>query len=85
MAAQAKRKRDTRASMVRIVSLSLAGLMLLSIILRPFGSGSPLANKNGAKGRLSFAPFCYAFSSVSEVRGISNQKVLPCPGVLSTP
>ena len=29
MAAQAKRKRDTRASMVRIVSLSLAGLMLL--------------------------------------------------------
>ena len=32
MAIQAKRKRDARASMVRIVSLSLAGLMLLSII-----------------------------------------------------
>ena len=32
MAAQAKRKKDTRASMARIVSLSLAGLMLLSIV-----------------------------------------------------
>ena len=33
MAAQAKRKKDTRASMVRIVSLSLAGLMLHSIVV----------------------------------------------------
>ena len=32
MAAQAKRKKEARASMVRIVSLSLAGLMLLSIV-----------------------------------------------------
>lgn len=32
MAAQAKRKKEARASLVRIVSLSLAGLMLLSII-----------------------------------------------------
>ena len=33
-------------------------------------------SETGAKGRLSFAPFCYAFSSVSEVRGISNQKAV---------
>ena len=32
MAGQAKRRKDVRTSMVRIVSLSLAGLMLLSVI-----------------------------------------------------
>ena len=32
MAAQAKRKKEARTWLVRIVSLSLAGLMLLSII-----------------------------------------------------
>lgn len=32
MAAQAKRKKEARTSLVRIVSLSLTGLMLLSII-----------------------------------------------------
>lgn len=32
MAAQAKRKKEARTSLVRIVSLYLAGLMLLSII-----------------------------------------------------
>lgn len=32
MAAQAKRKKEARTSLVRIVSLSLAGLMLLSIV-----------------------------------------------------
>ena len=33
MPAHTKHKRDSRRTMVRIVSLSLAGLMLLSVVL----------------------------------------------------
>ncbi len=33
MSAQARRKRDTKAMMLRIVSLTLAGLMIVSVVL----------------------------------------------------
>ena len=86
MAAQAKRKKEARTSLVRIVSLSLAGLMLLSIIFASVWQWYHTDRTNaGAKGQFLCPGIFYSFSPASGARGISNQKVLPSPSLLSTP